>query len=346
MVLYLNSRPPNTTGTTGATAATCSNSCNIIPKGCSALNVLTVGYFGATGATGTICPSSCTSTINTVNVSGCLAPVCLSGFCTPQQALYTNVNSLSTFCSSGLDNPILITNPCSDPITGTFLASLGIQSSNIANNQLFPIYITTINGSIYGTDQPTAPSGIDQNTIKINNTDPTVIDNPYILYSNSSKFLSFQRINTIRNSLQNATWIYDPNFNKGNLILLNTVGAVNPTILNISVLNYYNSVFTDNYFGPEPPCGNSNLVILSPGVSELVYNANTGYFNAGQINNPQVGAPQLAYSNLILSPNPDSVLGTGFEVTAFPVPGIDYGGTCNFRDITRWYSISATNGYL
>lgn len=341
------------TGASGATATNpCLQNCTVVPQGCTGTNSLSVGFTGAS------CPSTCNGESTTVTVVGCVAPVCSSPFCAPQQALYSNVNSSNTIyqiCDSGMIGSGFFTNPCPNPtISGAYLATLSVTSSNSTNSQLNPVFITTIGFSIYGTIQPVAPTGITAETIAINMTDSTVVDNPYLLYQNpTTGNLSFQRLSVIQatGSLTNAIWIYDT-AGTGNLYLFST--ASNPGVLQAS--NIYNltcatigSLFFCTSNSTNLPCG-----YLAPAINfsaSLIYEPNSGLFQVIQPT-AQAGNPSFE-QNLIISTQPDPDLGTGYLFTNQPDPLVDYSGTCPFLGTetesygqTRFYSISATRQVL
>lgn len=338
VILLLASRRSGNTGTTGITGATgCATQCTTNPMGCSAPNTLAVSF------SGTNCPGSCKTGTNTLTLSGCVVPQCGSPTCNFQQALYMNLNpatgSLFNICSSGATGSGLIANPCPNPITGTFLASLNVQGSSISNNKINPIFITTIFGSIYGTSQPAAPTGIDPVSIMINPTDSTVIDDPWLLYQGPTNILSFQRLSVINKNLDitNSIFVYNTD-GGGSLILLKLLGAA--LALDVTVLSNISS--GGDYTGPNPVCGllsQLSTQIGHPVVVDLTYNPNTGYFLAGEAST-NTG---INYTNLTVINQPDNSIipPSGRLATGFQLSTVNYGGPCNYFDVTRWISISA-----
>lgn len=380
VILVESSKTSGATGTSGITGATgtCSTICDVSTLGCQGSNTMLV-QFGGTG-----CPSSCSGTTQTISYTNCVGPVCASSFCTPQQALYTNLganNTLYLACSAGSTGSGFFPNPCTDPTnaslstSGAYLATLVVKPSNLDNNEIYPIFITTIGLSIYGTTQPTAPSGISQESIAINMTDPTVQDDPYVLYQNSAGILSMQRLSLIISigQVSQAIWIYDVTNPAANLYLFSTLG--NSEQLDVSSLDYIceNAIgFTWVYYGSLSPCGyiapNSNPSNVS---AEFGYDPNGGFFFATQYNDASGGndaervdclpnqsnpyPSQGIYLSNSPDPTPDAPTnGYGYVLTSAPSPIVPYNPQCVFlggttsptAGNTRFYSINATYPYL
>jgi hypothetical protein len=354
IIIYIKSKP--STGNTGITGAsgTCSAQCTTYVKNCTGTNQLT---FGFTGATGSSCPSSCLTSTGTTTVAGCAAPICNSVYCQPQAALYSSINSSNSvisFCSTGttgitgttgvtgIANSGLTPNPCTDMTTsGIFLSQLSVQSSSITNNKIFPIFITTINKSIYQPVQPSAPSGVPVSSIAVNTSDPTVSANPYILYWDPvSEMISFKRLDDIKANfnINNSMFIY----------ITDGAGSLVPFSSAISGFNMGSDGILEafgNYQGPFQPCAIDYFVTAGfNGASSLIYNPNTGFFQISQYNH---GGYTLYTANLV--PATDTTVSppntTIFTATDYN-PGIGFDSGCLFNDLSRFYSISAINEYL
>lgn len=347
VVIYFLIRNVNnqgTTGTTGSTGNPCST-CIVLNEACSAPNSLKIGYTdttGSTGATGTTgttgitvpCNQTCLNTTLNIPVSGCIAPVCNSKFCTPQATLYTNLNSagvLYNFCGDTYQQswPNI---GCNISLTGQQLANLPMTTSSFNNSIINPIFITTTFLSIYQNTQPTAPDGIPQASIQVNLTDPSVVANPYVLYLGSG-ILSFQRIKDIIQfgNLANAIWVYNTDNQ-----LLNLFSNFNQSFsLNSLVLSQTSSF---GYAGPNAPCGVTQYISPSV-VTNNTYNSNTGLFNITQNNNGSYGT--LGGSLNVVQDNQGNYLASAI-IQSIPNPV----SPCPSQNYSRWYSISAINQFL
>jgi hypothetical protein len=342
IVIYVSSRPSNSGGVTGASGG-CTSICTSYPLGCNATNQLTVGF------TGSSCPSSCSSTTQSVTVSGCVAPVCNSIYCSPQQAQYTSLNSSNTLynqCSSGATGSGFFPNPCTDQTSsGAYLASLTVQPSNIPSNQIYPIFITTIQNSIYQPTQPSYPNGVPAGTLNVS-TDPTVKDDPWLLYwDDVDTLINFRRLSDIvaNYNLSGAIWIYDTDNNFRQLYPFSLLNSTN----GITIRGAYDAS-GGNYIGSNGPC---SFDYIFPGqgsrASSIIYNGLYGYFQFTQVS----GADGTTYTGYISETN-SSITDNDGKVRNNIVAGMDYspsinfGGTCTISDLSRWYSISAINQYL
>jgi len=327
------------TGSTGNTGITsCTSQCTTIPEGCIATNSLKIGFAGATGFN---CPNSCITSSQNISLQGCVLPVCSSQYCTPQQALFTNLNSngsLYNICNSGgVTGGLNFSNPsCNLQITGDYLVQLPMYSTRTSgtNPQIRPIFITTINKSIYGTEQPVAPPGISQDSIKINNVDPTVVNDPYLLVLNNSLELQFLRKSFIiqNNFINRATWIYNTD-TKSITLFSDLNSGINTNSGLISFTVRFPFVFI--YTGANPPCSYIYYGLQS-GNSTIVYDANSGLFQVTQMNLDNNYSATLSF-----------LVGPADAVTTTAAPGVEVAGApCPFTDITRWYAIDATFNYL
>jgi len=321
------------TGTTGSTGNTCST-CTVVPNGCSASGILQIGF---TGSTGKSCSSQCMQTTSTLATSGCVGPTCGSPYCTPQSALYTNLNgsgNLFNFCSSGLGTS-LPSNSCNVPLTAQQLGSLVIQGSSIINSVLNPIFITTTFLSIYQTTQPTAVGGIPQASIQINTTDPTVVSNPYVL-TDSNGVLSFARISDVLNDglLDNAIWAYNTDNNSLTLFAnINQNFSVNSTTLQYAGFNGFGPI------GPNFPCGTGQYVSPSVVLSSGNYDPNAGLFTLVQTNNINGNVPAIGTIFM-------SVDLFGFYIVSGNATLPLQTEQCSTANLARWYGISAINTFL
>ncbi len=317
------------TGTTGSTGSICST-CSVVPNGCSASGILQIGFTGSTGIT---CSTQCMATTSTVATSGCVPPSCGSIYCTPQAALYTNLNgtgNLYNFCSSGFGTS-LTSNSCNVPLTAQQLGSLVIQSSSVNNSNLNPIFITTTFLSIYQTTQPTAVGGIPQESIQINMTDPTVVSDPYILYDGNG-ILSFQRVSDILSmgDINNAIWIY----NTDNNLLTLFANIEQNYSLNSTNLQFGGSIILPpiNY-----PCGLIEYVSPSVAIGNT-YDPNAGLFTLIQFNNQNEVYP--AFGSMFVS-----TYSNGDYIASGDIFGYQF-ELCSTANMARWYSISAVNTFL
>jgi hypothetical protein len=351
IALYLVSRRNNggggggTTGGTGAIGNTCSNICTPIGRGCSATNILSVGFTGAGN-----CTQTCLNSTTTTNLSGCIGPQCNTGNCNLQQTLYSNVlqqnNQLVTFCSSGGPQFGLIPSPCIPNISGLALSQLTVTPSSINNNKIFPIYITTINKSIYSVTQPVPPDNVPVSSIQVNTGDPTVIDNPYILYRNPANQgkISMQRLNFIKQNLNinDAIWIYNTDLNQ--LQLFSDLEM--PSGINFQALREIN--LNNFFFGNDAPCAFSlyETVSLGDTAKSIIYNNNNGLFSITQQVNTDANPSGAFHTENMLISTVHTITPEGLEITTAPVEGVDYSGTCIFSESSRFYSISAINQYL
>jgi hypothetical protein len=354
VVLYLRSKNGGATGATGITGVTgtCATNCTIIPQGCISSNQLLVGFTGAN------CPTTCTSTPQPTAFSGCVAPSCGSNSCAPQQALYTNVNSNNSLfltCNSGATGTGFPSNACVDPTTsGVYLNSLVVTPSSINNNQIFPIFITTIQGSIYQPTQPATPPGVDPETIKVS-TDPTVVNDPYLMHwNNTNSFITLKRLSDIKANfnITDAMWVY--NTDNNTLIPFNNIANLNT---NLAVPG---GAYTDNipiqgltYFGQYPPCSYTFFDGDPPGngdAQSIVYDGSNGWFQfqvntLGSGNSVNVSGYLRPTNSSITDPN--GFVNNNIISTSDYNPSVYFGGgTCGYSDYTRWYSISAINEYL
>jgi hypothetical protein len=330
IALYILIRRNNsgTTGSTGSTGNVCST-CTTVKNGCSGSGTLKIGYTGAN------CSAECKQSSSSVSVSGCVAPLCGSQYCTPQSALYTNIKNdgtLYNFCNTGI-NTAFPSNTCNTPLTAQQLSALIIPRSSVLNAVLNPIFITTTKLSIYQTTQPTASGGIPQESIEINLTDPSVINNPYILYSGGG-ILSFQRISDILTlgDINNATWAYNTDNNR--LVLFSNINQNYST--NSSILAQ-RTLFT--YSGSNPPCGVIRYGSPSVTISNI-YDPNSGLFTSTQNNNPILGTTVGKFG--VVTDNNGNFLPTS------TLDNFNYSGTpvCTTINKARWYGISAINVFL
>jgi hypothetical protein len=355
VIIYSRSKPSSgTTGVTGASGS-CASQCNSYIVNCTATNQVTYGF---TGSTGLSCPASCLGTTGTSTVSGCSAPVCNSPYCGPQQALYSSLNSsnsLINFCSTGGTGitgitgiqgtgiPLTSSNCTDNTTSGIFLSQLSVKSSSVANNQLFPIFITTINKSIYQPVQPTPPSGVNVSTIAVNMTDPTVSNNPYLLYWNpTTEIISFERLDNIITNLNinNSIFIYNTD-GTGSLSPF-TYAATGFSLGSDGILEA--SLF-GQYEGSFQPCGIDYFVTAGfNGSQSLIYNPNNGLFQISQYSKLD---SFLYTANLVpatdTTTNPPNTL--VFTATDYN-PGVSFNTGCEFNDLSRFYSISAINQFL
>lgn len=351
VAVYISSRHNSSTG--GATG--CSSTCTSVPHGCNAANSLVVGYTGAN------CSAACVGSTATVTVTGCAAPVCGSPYCTPGAALYTTVsgnNNLVQQCSSGSTGSGFIPNTCTNNSSnGVYLNGLSPTASQVANNQIFPIFITTIGGSVYQTTTPVPPSGVDPRTLMGNTTDPTVVDNPYLLYWNSTnKYMMFKRYSEILalNDINGAIWIYESALQQVYpfefLGSSTTVGNITSTILN-PTFNGAGLIDPNyDYVGQYAPCSyntfNANYLASA---NTTTYDGNLGWFQFAQPGELFPGTLVTGYMRGTNSSITDvNNIVNNLIVSADSYnPAVNFGGgTCSITDYSRWYSISALNVYL
>jgi hypothetical protein len=336
VVIYFLIRRNNNSngGTTGSTGSSCT-ACTVVSNGCSSAGVLTIGY------TGSNCNATCKQTVTTTPVVGCVGPQCGSIYCTPQQALYTNLNSTNTlvnFCSSGA-NTSYPSNTCNVSLTGQQLGSLIVPGSSVINQNLQPVFITTTYLSIYQTTQPTTVGTIPQESIAINLTDSSVIDNPYVLY-NYNGVVSFQRINNIiaLNDINNAIWAYNTDTQR--LVLFSNINQ--NYSLNSTLLEYIKSYFGYNNLNgtdyPNTPCGIMNY--SSPSVGTNVYDSNSGLFSVTQTNNSE---QNMSGQFVVTTDSNNNYLATS---TCPNISINEQYQSCNNYNYARWYGISAINIFL
>ena len=306
LYLYFYKNPVQTTSISNPC-----QSCDIIKLGCINDNVLEIKY------SGTSCTSDCINKTVETDVVGCVAPVCNSGLCTFNSALFTNLKdngTLYTFCDSG-------TNVNSESVCSNFynsginLSNVGITLSYSSNNIFVPIFITTIYSSVYNTVQPIAPTGINQSDITVNMIDPTIVNDPYMLYMESdTSELKFLRLSYIRiyKNINNCIWIYDSSTNN---LKLYSDRLTNFGIYS-TILNNGNEI-----------CG--KIMYSFNANNPIIYDGNSGKFNITQKNLQNTNK-----STEVI------VIGENFN------PTVDLNNTCNIYDSTRWYSISASNPNL
>jgi hypothetical protein len=347
IIIYIRSKPSSSGGSSGITGASgsCAAQCSTVSLGCSANNQLTIGF------TGSNCPNSCLTSTQTTSVSGCLPPQCNSIYCNSQQVLYTGVNNSNTiinFCSTGATGTGVVSNSCVDRTTsGVFLNSLSVQSSSVANNQIFPIFLTTINKSIYQPTQPSVPSGVTPASIAVNTSDPTVSNDPYILYWNptSTNEISFQRLSNVKTNLNitNSMFIYSTD-GSGTLLPFSFLGTGFNMGSEGIVNTQSNFGFDFTYNGFAPPCAFNyfNSTGSNP-ASTLIYNPSNGLFQISQ--NDESGNTIIA--NLV--PATDTTTSpptTNLFTTSNYNPSVSFPAGCQFDDMSRFYSISAINEFL
>lgn len=359
IIVYTTSKHPSGgTGASGITG-TCANECTIVPINCTATNVFTYGFKGET------CPTSCLSTTGTTQVVGCAPPVCGSSYCFPQQTLYSTVgsnNSVINICNTGSSGTGFTSNTCTDPTTsGEYLSTLSVQGSSISNNKIFPIFITSIQNSIYQPVQPTPPTGIDVSTIQVNTTNPEISNNPNILYMEpTTGVLCFLSLNYIKDNnldITNAIFIYDTD-GIGSLIPFKDLGTPN----SITLETMWNGASLSSTELAYPVSNNGinscGFVFYDKGnttpfTQALVYNPAPGKFQVTQQN----GTGFLTYSYIgylgetlqftIQDIHPGGITSNNIVTTApalfftfdFPTP-------CSYYDNSRWYSISAIQQYI